>query len=219
MEQREFMMLQGIIFDLDGCLIDSGEVQKKAYFGSYEIVVGDQMCPPYEEYIKYTGDSIDNIFHKMGFPKEMSRVYKEINRSLVSEVVVNEEAMQLIRDLRKRKIKIAICTGKNRDRTLELLKYYQIENLFDVLVCCDDVELPKPSGEPMIKAMQEMKLKRDEVIVVGDGYNDILSAKNAGMKSVLTTWYGDAGVQRESDYVVESVNALRNIILGKINYR
>lgn len=108
---------------------------------------------------------------------------------------------------------------KNRDRTLELLKYYQIENLFDVLVCCDDVELPKPSGEPMIKAMQEMKLKRDEVIVVGDGYNDILSAKNAGMKSVLTTWYGDAGVQRESDYVVESVDALRNIILGKINYR
>ncbi len=30
MEQREFMMLQGIIFDLDGCLIDSGEVQKKS---------------------------------------------------------------------------------------------------------------------------------------------------------------------------------------------
>lgn len=68
-------MIKGLIFDLDGCLIDSSIVQREAYFGSYKIVVGDENCPPYEEYIKHTGDSIDNIFRKMGFPDEMSKVY------------------------------------------------------------------------------------------------------------------------------------------------
>ena len=34
-----------LIFDLDGCLIDSSEVQKEAFFGSYEEIVGDDNCP------------------------------------------------------------------------------------------------------------------------------------------------------------------------------
>ena len=42
-----------LIFDLDGCLIDSSEVQKAAFFGSYKEVVGDDHCPSYEEYIKH----------------------------------------------------------------------------------------------------------------------------------------------------------------------
>lgn len=206
-------MIKGIIFDLDGCLIDSSIVQRESYFGSYKIVVGDEDCPPYEEYIKHTGDSIDNIFRKMGFPDEMSKVYKEINRSLVSKVIVNDEAMSFIRDLREKGVSIAICTGKNRDRTIDLLVYYGIDTLFDVLVCCDDVNSPKPSPEPMLKAMSDMNCEKEEIIVVGDGYNDILSAKNAGMKSVLSTWYGYTSVNKDSDYVAESVNELRDILL------
>lgn len=209
-------MIRAIIFDLDGCLIDSSEVQRESYFGSYKIVVGDDNCPPYEEYIKHTGESIDNIFRKMGFPDEMSRVYKEINRSLVSKVIVNDEAMAFIRELREKGVSIAICTGKNRDRTIDLLQYYGIYNLFDVLVCCDDVNSPKPSAEPMLKAMQEMNCDKEEVIVVGDGHNDILSAKNAGMKSILSTWYGDISVKTDSDYIAGTVNELRQILLPMV---
>lgn len=50
-----------LIFDLDGCLIDSSEVQKAAFFGSYKEVVGDDHCPSYEEYIKHTGDSVNGM--------------------------------------------------------------------------------------------------------------------------------------------------------------
>ena len=50
------------------------------------------------------------------------------------------------------------------------------------------------------------------MIVIGDGYNDILSAKNAGVKSVLTLWYGDEGVPREADYLVKNVRELRELL-------
>ena len=61
-----------------------------------------------------------------------------------------------------------------------------------------------------------MNCDKEEVIVVGDGHNDILSAKNAGMKSILATWYGDMSVKKDSDYVAESVNELRRILLPMV---
>jgi len=206
-------MLSGLIFDLDGCLIDSKEVQKKAFFNSYKIVCGDNNCPSYREYIKYTGNSIDNVFRQMGLPAEMAFFYRKISRESVAEVSVNWEAIKFIEYCREMGLKISICTGKDHDRTEELLNYHGILHLFDALVCADDVEYPKPSAEPILEAMKMMNIQSQEsVIMIGDGYNDILSAKNAGIRSVLTLWYGDEGVQREADYMVMSVEELKGIV-------
>ena len=79
-------MLEGLIFDLDGCLIDSKDVQKAALFGSYHIVVGDDKCPTYEDYIKHTGDSVDNVFKKMGLPAEMAEHYRRISSEAVDKI-------------------------------------------------------------------------------------------------------------------------------------
>ena len=45
---RDYLGLN-LIFDLDGCLIDSKEVQKMAFFGSYQEIVGDDQCPSFEK--------------------------------------------------------------------------------------------------------------------------------------------------------------------------
>lgn len=205
-------MLDGLIFDLDGCLIDSKDVQKAAFAGSYNIVVGDDNCPSYEEYIKHTGDSIDNVLVKMGLPIEMADPFRKMSRELVHKINVNWEAIKLIEHYRDRGVKISICTGKDHDRTEEILKHYGIFLLFDVLVCADDVKEPKPSPEPVQQAVEKMKTTKDSVVLIGDGFNDIISAKNAGVKSILTLWYGDVGVSRDSDYVVNSVKELEGVL-------
>lgn len=201
-----------MIFDLDGCLIDSSVVQKKAFIGSYKEVVGDDNCPPYSEYIKHTGDSVDNVMKKMGLPEEMAVSFREISSNLIDEVSINWEAIEWIQKLRKQGCRIAICTGKDRDRTQDILAYYGIEQLFDVLVCADDVNEPKPSPEPILRVIKELDTVQDKVLFIGDGYNDILSSKNANVKSVLTLWFGDNGVPRDADYVVDSVKQLEQII-------
>lgn len=55
-----------------------------------------------------------------------------------------------------------------------------------------------------------------EAIAIGDGYNDILGAKAAGIKYVLTLWYVDEGVSREADYVI---NELKKVIFDSIRNR
>lgn len=200
------------IFDLDGCLIDSTEVQKTAFYGSYDEIVGDGKCPPYEEYIKYTGDSIVNVMKKMNLPIEMVESYRRISCEAIDKIIVNTEAIELIKEYRAKGSKIAICTGKDHYRAADILRYYKIENLFDALISSDDVSEPKPSAIPMLAAVKAMGVDKDSCLIIGDGYNDILSAKNVGIKSILTLWYGDEGVPREADYTVDSVEELKKVI-------
>ncbi|WP_026659356.1 HAD family hydrolase [Butyrivibrio sp. AC2005] len=206
--------MKNVIFDLDGCLIDSSEVQKAAFFGAYEEIVGDDNCPTYEEYIKYTGDSVDNVFKKLGLPASMAAPFRRISSESVDKIKVNWDAIDLVRSLKRNGCNIAICTGKDHDRTEDILKYYNVSELFDVLICADDVKSPKPSAEPIKKALENLCCSKEEAIVVGDGYSDIISAKRAGVRSVLVLWYGENGVPREADYTVKSVEELRTILQG-----
>lgn len=201
-----------LIFDLDGCLIDSSEVQKAAFFGSYEEIVGDDNCPSYEDYIKQTGNSVDGMLKNLGLPAEMADPFRRISSKAVDKININWEAMELIRELRDQGCKIALCTGKDHDRTVDILKYYHVITLFDVLICADDVAEPKPSAVPILEAIKCLGCEKEDVIMIGDGYNDIISAQNAGVKSILALWYGDSGVPREADETVVNVSELSCII-------
>ena len=201
-----------LIFDLDGCLIDSSEVQKAAFFGSYEEIVGDDNCPSYEEYIKQTGNSVDGMLKNLSLPAAMADPFRRISSEAIDKIKVNWEAMDLIKDLRNQGCKIALCTGKDHYRTVDILEYYHVDDLFDVLVCADDVTEPKPSAVPILEVIKCLGCEKDDVIMIGDGYNDVLSAKNAGIKSILTLWYGDSGVPREADATVANVSELSYII-------
>lgn len=204
-----------LVFDFDGVVINSINVQQCAFYGSYKEIVGDDKCPPFSEYMKYTGDSLPNIFTKMGLPVKMAEPYRRISRKAIDQIIINEELVEMIREFRQYGVKCGICTGKDHDRTVEILRFFGIEELFDSVVASDDVSEPKPSAMPLLKAIEQMgdDVNISNSIVIGDGYYDILSAKNAGCRVVLTLWYGDEGVPRESDYVVETVQELRRLLL------
>ena len=203
-----------LIFDLDGCLLDSTEVQKAAFYGSYKEIVGDDNCPPFEQYLKYTGDSIVNVMKKLGLPVEMVGPYRRISSSSVDKIIVNDKCIKLIKKARQNGSKIAICTGKDHYRVDEILKFFKIDDLFDVIVSSDDVENPKPAPDSIVLAADLMGVNKESCVVIGDGYNDLLSARNAGVKSVLTLWYGDAGVSRIGDACVNNEEELENVLRG-----
>ena len=204
-----------LIFDLDGVIINSIKVQETAYYGSFNEVVGNDGCPPFCEYIKYTGDSLFNIFKKLGLPAEMIEPYRRISREAIDKIIINEELINVIKELRKYGVKCGICTGKDRERTVEILKFFNIYDLFESIVCSDDVKEPKPSAVPILRSVENMGNDVDinDHIVIGDGYYDILSARNAGCRAILTLWYGDDGVPREADHTVETVTELYDLLL------
>lgn len=180
-------MDKGIIFDFDGVIIDSFKVQEKALLESYQMIMKEGE-PSLEEFFSYSGDSIENIFCQMGLPLTMVEPYKKISRENIDCITVFEGIVELLVNLKKQGYKVGLCTGKNRERTVEILKYLDLSQYFDVVICSDDVARPKPAPDSLELAIQSLGIDQSDAVMVGDAPNDIKCAKGLKVKSIAVTW-------------------------------
>ena len=180
-------MGKAVVFDFDGVIINSSEVQKQALLESYRMVVGEGF-PSVDEFFSHSGDSLENIFKKMKLPAEMLEPYRKLSKESLKDIKVHEGMEDLLIRLRNRKVKCALCTGKDRERTLQILDYIGLRDYFDVIVCSDDVTFPKPDPESLMSAMELMGESAGDTVMVGDAVNDILCAKAADVSSIAVSW-------------------------------
>lgn len=205
------MINKGIVFDFDGVVINTHDIQKKALEISYQKICGAGE-PPYESFFMHSGDSLQNIFQKLGLPSEMISVYRKVSRKSVAFVKVYSGIVNTIGALKKLGYRCGLCTGKDRERTIEILEYLKLGELFDTIVCSDDVSEPKPNPESLLRVMKDLNVEDvKDVIMVGDGINDILCAKSINVYSIAVTW-GDVEVKNiisyEPDCIVSSMESL-----------
>jgi 2-phosphoglycolate phosphatase len=88
----------------------------------------------------------------------------------------------------KNNIPWGIVTNKPRRFSTSLLKKLNLETRLSSLVCADDVKNPKPNAEPMLKACQELNIKPEDCLYVGDHQRDIDAGKNANMKTIAAAY-------------------------------
>jgi len=95
------------------------------------------------------------------------------------------------------------------------LKFLKLDNVFDLILTIEDVRESKPSPEIVEKAMKHFSARKDETLFVGDARNDVLSAKNADVKSavVLTGVLNREEAEKlNPDYILENVLEIEKII-------
>ncbi len=210
-------MKSGIIFDFDGVIINSTEIQRRALMESYKLIVGEGE-PSFEEFLSHSGDSLENILLKMKLPLDMIEPYRRISRERIGAVRIYNGMKDLLERLNNQGYKCALCTGKDRVRTLELLERLELIDYFETVVCSDDVEKPKPYPDSLILAIDKLCISPEDAIIIGDAKNDIICAKSAGVKVIAVTW-GDVSrdsLKNESpDYLVDTVEELEMIITNQ----
>ncbi len=84
--------------------------------------------------------------------------------------------------LTSRRIKTALVTNNNLENTRRLLERFQLT--FD-LTLTRESGLYKPSGAPLIRVMEQLKVKPDETVAVGDTHYDLQAAREAGLARVF----------------------------------
>lgn len=210
--------VKAVCFDFDGVIIDSAEVQKAALIGSYKRVVGDDNLPSIDEFFSHSGDSLANIFNKMQLPEAMIEPYREISIELIDKIKVHDGMVCLLEQLKMQGIKLGLCTGKERKRTIMILKKLNLYQYFDAIVCSDEVENPKPDPESLIKLMRQLGVIQDYAVMIGDSHNDVECAKAIYMPSIGVMW-GEANIyqmlQSKPDYIVSDVHQL-NYYIGRV---
>jgi phosphoglycolate phosphatase len=104
--------------------------------------------------------------------------------------------------------KLSIATNAYKLSAFQILKSTGINSYFDIVMCADEVKQAKPHREMLDVIVKHYNAKREEFVVIGDGERDIISAKNAGIDSILVDW----GFSNHTTKAVRSVKELEKII-------
>ena len=182
--------MKAVIFDFDGTLANTLPVCDYAFqsvfkeFDNRELSSGEirAMFGPCE-----VGIIEGNLLHE-NKERAIELYYEKYLEKHNELVAANEEIHNLLIELKKKGTKLGIVTGK-ASRSLEIsMKALQMNDLFDVIITGDDVVQPKPHPEGLLKALEELDVKNNEAMFVGDSDADIQAGIAADVYTVGVHW-------------------------------
>lgn len=181
------MSLQAVLFDLDGTLADTALVAERALRAAFvrARLAGD---PPVEAFRELSGRSLEEIFALLDLPAELAVHFRSAATTMLGDSRLFPGAAELLAELRAGGLKIGVITGKERLRTVALLRHLKIDAVVQALVCCDDEPAPKPSPEGVWRLLSDLRVSPSAAVLVGDAPADLASGRSAGVRTVACLW-------------------------------
>ena len=183
-------MINTIIFDFDGTLVDTNELILNSFKHISEVYHKDYD----EDYILSSfGEPLKNAIQRDYNEHNIDEVlltYKNYQEERFKEqVTLYDMVLETLQILQEKKFKLGIATSRLKKSTQDALKLFDIEHFFKCVITVDDVANPKPHKEPLEKAMSLLGSNREETIYVGDTEFDVVCAQNAGVTPALVGWH------------------------------
>jgi pyrophosphatase PpaX len=206
-----------VLFDLDGTLIDSGEIILSSFRHATRTVLEREV--PDEVLAAAIGGS--NIYEQMRAfdeerAEELVRVYREHNEPLHDDLVAFEGIERVLERLKSEGRRLGIVTAKRR-RTVDLaFAMLPLEGFFETVVTSEQTARHKPHPEPVLAALEELGSTPEEAVFVGDSPFDMGAGKAAGVFTVAVSWGKIHPVERlieaGADAVVNSPEELLDVL-------
>lgn len=179
---------KGIVFDMDGTLIDS--------MGSHGIA-WQQTCEKYgypfdEEYIHNLGgvptrDIVGMLNEKYGLSHDLDEV-TETKRlaflALKGRPSVIDDTFQVMQRYQGQ-LKMGVGTGSERNNAINMLTETGLLERLETIVTASDVTHGKPHGETFITVATNLGLQPNECVVFEDTEIGRQAAQNAGMDCIM----------------------------------
>ncbi len=188
------MKFKGIIFDLDGTLVDSlhdiSDAMNKVLQGlnfpthtyeTYQYFIGSGLRNLVSKALPSTNNSHEQI--EFCF-KRMINEYREI---CTSKTKPYEGILELLDNLTSQNIKMAVFSNKADELTKKIASEI-FPDYFDTAVGLSTEELKKPNPFEAVEISKKWNLNPEEILFVGDSDIDMKTAVNANMFPVGVSW-------------------------------
>lgn len=211
--------IKGVIFDIDGTLIDYIGMKRIAsnHAASAMVDVGLKMSvadASRELFKTYMGIGIDSdiwlgefLKKHHGIPDEAMIIAGKIAYQKARETFMEPypKVVPLLLSIIKKGLKLAVLTDAPKLKALKRLHTMKLYHFFDAIVTFEDTGCAKPDARAFNKVLDAMNLKPEEVLMIGDvPERDILGAKSLGMKTAFAR-YG--ALDAKKIFVHESINS------------
>ena len=221
-------MIKAIIFDLDNTLVDFMLLKRVAVDAAIYAMIDAGWNMSFDETKAFINKIYDaeGIEYQQVFDKMLKEVlgkvdYKIISAGIVAYRTAREAALKpyprvfpTLIEIIKMGLKLAVVSDAPSKEAWLRLSYLNFHHLFDVVITYDETRERKPSPVPFNLALDQLNLKADECLMIGDwAERDMVGAKAVGMKTVFAR-YGDTfnTVNPDSDYDINSISELIDII-------
>jgi len=209
-------MVQTVIFDMDGVIVDTEPVHSYAYFQHFaelNIDVSKDM------FTSFMGNSTRNTFQKL---KELFPIEAEVEdliqrkRTLFNDAFDNKEDLyliegveKLIQDLHQNGMQLILASSAANVTIDRVFKRFNLHQYFSHIVSGEDFPNSKPHPAIFEYAASLSTASKENCIVIEDSTNGIKAAKAAG---IFCVGYNSENSKLQdlslADHVVEHLNEL-----------
>jgi pyrophosphatase PpaX len=182
-------VFKAVVFDLDGTLVDSVELNTVSFERAIRQVLGREASR--EEAVQYAGTPLKEQMVRISpeHADELVAVYREFNhRDHDRMLKLYDGILDLLNRLAKAGCRLGLVTSKARPTTQMAFDLTGIEPYFDATVCCDEASGNKPSAAPILFCLEQLGVSLAEASYVGDSPADIQAAHAARVVGIAVTW-------------------------------
>jgi beta-phosphoglucomutase len=213
-EMKESDHQMGVIFDLDGVLVDTGWAHRQSW---YDLAEKEGLSMTDEFFYSTFGmqnymiipmllgrDAASDEIDRLSDWKEQR--YREI---IAAKLVPAEGAKSLLGDLKREYFLLAVGSSAPRANLELVLARTGLQEYFDAFVSGQDVKNGKPAPDTFLKAAEKFSLEPESCLVVEDAVQGVEAGKAAGMPVVAVTTTRSRADLHKADIIVDSLAELK----------
>jgi HAD superfamily hydrolase (TIGR01509 family) len=179
-------VLKGVIFDMDGVLVDSHPVHLRAW-ERFLRSLGRQVTQDDLAFILEGRKREEILTHFLGeLSPEQLRAYGQQKEMLFREesqtIGTIPGVREFLRELNSAAIPLAVASCGGSGRVNHLLEHLHLRPYFKVVVTGDDVKDGKPDPSIFLMAAAQMNIPPGDVLALEDSVSGVQAAKSAGMR-------------------------------------
>lgn len=220
-------MLKALLFDFDGLILDT---ETPEYLAWQDIYREQGFELPHEEWGRIIGgyglsdfDAAEHLSRltqgRLDSASLRSRHQLE-SFSVIERASVLPGVMDMVHAAKRHGLKLAIASSSRHDWVDAHAKRLGILQLFDRVICADDVGAgrTKPNPDLFLLALDQLQVQKNEAVVFEDSPNGVLAARRAGIFVVAVPNPVTARLKIEgADMVVKSFSDLPfSVLLAKV---
>lgn len=216
------MSLKAVLFDMDGVIVDTEPLHRKAYFKTFdqlEVNVSEKL------YTSFTGASTKRVCETLISEFDLSHSHENIaaiKRSHFKDYFYNDEEFDLIPGVRKliehyheNGITLILASSATMTTINMVFEKFGLEKYFSGKISGADLKESKPHPEIFMKAAEMAGEKLENCMVIEDSTNGILAAKRAEI--FCAAYKSQHSVNQTYDLADVVVSDYDELVLDKIS--